>query len=1030
MMKYHNIVFLIIAMLVIYGIFGLVNMNKQEFPEFTIRQGVIAAVYPGATTEEVEEQLTKPLENYLFTFREINKKNTYSYTKDGIVYVFAELDNSVTDKDAAWSKIRHGLKDFKATLPTGVLAVVVNDDFGSTSSLLITLQSGDKTYREMQRYTDILCDRLRTIEAVGNVKVVGGQNEEINVYIDKEKLSRYAISSETLLANLFSQGLLTTGGSVETDEQILPIHLSGIYQSEKEVAEQIIFTSPAGQVVRLRDIATIKREYAKPGSYIVKDGQKALVVSIEMRPGNDIVAFGEDVETVLSDFQRTLPESVSLYRITDLPKVVGDSVYSFLSDLLLSILIVILVLLMLFPVRSALVAAAGIPISTAITIAVMYTFGIELNTVTLAVLIVVLGMIVDNSVVVIDGFIDGISRGKSRWEAAAASATDYFKPLLLATIAISAIFFPFIPTMDGPLGEFVQWLPPTMTIALVISLAIALFLTPYLEYRFIKPVDPNKKPSLATRIQNKFFYWLQVGYEWVLKHCFRHPYITLCIAFGSIALAVFIFFNLPLQMMPKAERNCFAVEIYLPDGASLEQTKEVCDSVAALLDNDKRIEAVTMFVGTGSPRFMATYAPNVPSKNYAQFVVNTVSEEATKAILKDYKDRYDNSFPNAYVRFKQMDYQVSKNPIEIRFIGDDRRQLATYADSVKRFMHGMDDELAWIHSDFEGYQPTARIDIDYDKASRLGITKTMIAASLTTAFSGTPLTTIWEGDYPVSVKLRLSDADSCQNFDDIRNTLISGLIPGVWVPLRQIATIEPDWQPAQITHRNGVNCITVSADLKYDGSQPKSMAKIQDYVENEIKPNLPIDVKVEYGGLTEINKNNAPGIIKGLIAALIIVFMFLIVTFKRVSLSLLSMGAMTLCLLGAFVGLWIFGVDVSLTAILGIVSLIGIIVRNAIIMFEYAEEQHNNGLSARDAAFEAGKRRMRPIFLTSATTAVGVIPMIMSMSTLWMPMAVVICFGTIFAIFMVITVLPVAYWKIYAHSKPKKINVENEQEES
>ncbi len=1018
-MKSYKIVFLIIILLVAYGIYGLVDMDKQEFPEFTIRQGVIGAVYPGATPEEIEEQLTKPLENFLFTFQEVDKKKTYSYTQDGIVYVFVELNKNIHNKNEAWSKIRHGLKDFKMMLPAGVLALVVNDDFGNTSSLLITMQSSDKTYRELQHYMDLLCDKLRTIDAMGNINVIGKQKEEINVYIDKEKLATYGISDKTLMANLYTQGLLTIGGTLATDDMTVPLHVVSPYRSEKEIIEQIVYSDPQGNVVRLKDIARIVRENADPDNYIMKDGQKTLVLSIEMRSGNNIVEFGEEVEAALQDFQRTLPESVSLYRITDLPEVVGNSVYSFLIDLVTSIVIVILVLLILFPLRSALVAAIGIPISTAITLAVMYTFGIEMNTVTLAVLIVVLGMIVDNSVVVIDGYIDLLNRGYSRWDAAVTSANMYFSPLLLATIAISSIFFPFLFTLTGPLGDFIKFFPWSIAVALFISLGISMFLTPYLEYRYIGLQPPNQKVSFVTKIQNRFFCWLQVGYEWVLGRCFKHPYITLGIGFGTVLSAVLIFLNLPMQMMPKAERNCFAVEIYLPSGSPLKQTRAVCDSVEALLKQDKRIESATVFVGTGSPRFMTTYAPNMPTKNYAQFIVNTVSEKATKEVLKAYKDKYDNWFPEAYVRFKQMDYQAVKNPVEVRFMGNDLQELEIYSDSLTRFMHTLDDELSWIHSDHDEYMPTVKIELNQDEATRLGITKAMVSAGLATAFGGTPLTTVWEGDYAVAVKLRLENADSSFSFEDIGNTLISGVVPGVWVPLRQIATLTPDWQPAQIGHRNGVNCITVSADLKYNGSQPKTMKKIQKYIESNLKNQVPEDIKIVYGGLTEVNEETAPEIISGLIAALLIVFFFLVFTFKKISLSLLSMGAMTLCLFGAFLGLWIFGVDVSLTAILGIVSLIGIIVRNAIIMFEYAEELHKGGASAHDAAFEAGKRRMRPIFLTSATTAVGVIPMIISMNTLWMPMAVVIFFGTLFSIFMVITVLPVAYWKVYAHTKVK-----------
>jgi len=285
MMKHYKIVWLIVALFVGFGIYGLIEMNKQEFPDFTIRQGVVAAVYPGATPEEVEKQLTKPLENFLFTYQEVDKKNTYSYSRDGIVYIFVELSKSVHNKDEVWSKIKHGLKDFKIQLPSGVLAIVVNDDFGNTSSLLITMESKDKSYRELETYMDKLCDKLRTVKAVGNIKVFGKRNEEISVYIEQEKLATYGISSKTLMLNLYTQGFLSMGGTIDNCDMNVPIHINTPFTSEKEIAEQIIYTDPDGNVIRLKDIARIEREYEKPVSYINKDGEEALVLSVEMQSG-------------------------------------------------------------------------------------------------------------------------------------------------------------------------------------------------------------------------------------------------------------------------------------------------------------------------------------------------------------------------------------------------------------------------------------------------------------------------------------------------------------------------------------------------------------------------------------------------------------------------------------------------------------------------------------------------------------------------------------------------------------------------
>lgn len=1012
MMRNQGIVYLIVVILIAFGVYSLIKMNKNEFPDFTIRQGVVAAVYPGASSEEIEEQLTKPLENFLFTFRDVDKQKTYSYTQNNIVYVFVELDKNVHNKNEVWSKIRHGLKDFKSTLPPGVLAIVVNDDFGDTSSLLISMDSDDKSIVELENYMNLLADKLRMIPSMGNVKIYGAQDEEINIYIDPDKLDLYGINSQTLMINLFSQGFLTTSGSIDNGEIISPVQVVGSMSSEYEIGEQIVFSDMSDNVIRLKDIATIKRQFAEPSSYITQNAKDALILSMEMRPGNNIVKFGKEVDVVIDEMQKILPDSVNITKVSDLPKVVDKSIYSFLRDLVLSILIVIAVMLILFPLRSALVAAIGIPVTVAITLAFMYIVGLELNTVTLAALIVVLGMIVDNSIVVIDGYIANLNQGHSRWYSALDSAKRFSGSLFMATFTISIMFYPFLFTLSGIFADFVRLFPYTITIALFVSLAIAIFMVPYLEFRFIKAYSDTDKPSLLTRVQNKFFKFLQGNYEKLVEQCFNHPKITMTFGALTIVAAVILFMFSPIQLMPLAERDCFAVEINLPIGSSLDRTAQVSDSMEKILLADERVLSVTKFVGTSSPRFMTAYAPNMPGSNYAQFIVNTKSMRDCESIIADYYDKYMDYFPEAFVRFKQLDYQSVKNPIEISLYGDDTKVLNEEAEKIYDYLHSRNGDLAWIHSDNDGYVVYTDVVMDKEQAARFGVTKTMLSANLATNLSGMPLTTIWENGQAIPVKLRINRETDNFNAEDLNNELVSTAVPGVSVPLSQISKVVADWKPAQIAHKNGVKCVTVSADVAQGFNQAKVLSDVIKNVDEKFKPNLPEGVTLDYGGSKAVNKWLLPEIAIGLIFSIFIMFFFLVFRFKKISISILSLASTILCLFGALVGLKIFGLNFSFTAILGIVSLVGIIARNAIIMYEYAEYLKNDKhLSSHDAALEAAKRRMRPIFLTSTTTAVGVVPMIISQSTLWMPLAVVICFGTVFSLLLIVTVLPVAYWK-------------------
>ena len=488
-LEQYPITLLLALLLFAFGIFGMEQMSKDEFPAFTIRQGVVVAVYPGATAEEVEAQVAKPLERYLFTYEEVKREKTTTTCQNGMCMVLVHLNDNVNNKDEVWSKMKHGLQLFKQQLPSGVLALVANDDFGNTSALLIAIESPERSYRELHHYSDRLADRLRRIPSVAGVRTYGEQQEQISLYVDRQRLQAYGIGQQTLFTHLQQQGLTTMSGSINNSRQQMPIHLEPTQQSEEEIASLIIFTDPqTGKVVRVRDVARVVREYDTSGGYIEQDGHPCVLLSLEMTPGNNIVHYGRDVDRVLSDFRaEELPQDVSITRIADQPKVVATSVSDFLRDLIISMLIIIVVMMLLFPLRSAIVAAITIPLSTFISVGIMYMVGIELNIVTLAALIVVLGMVVDNSIVVIDGYLEYIGKGMAPKEAALESSRQYFMPMMLATLCICVIFYPLLLTMKGAFNDALRDFPLTITINLMVSLVLAVTVIPFLEVLIIKP---------------------------------------------------------------------------------------------------------------------------------------------------------------------------------------------------------------------------------------------------------------------------------------------------------------------------------------------------------------------------------------------------------------------------------------------------------------------------------------------------------------------------------------------------------------
>ena len=1023
-LEHYSISLLIICILFVLGIFGMWDMPKDEFPHATIRQGVVVAVYPGATTEEVEQQVARPLERYIFTFGEVNRVKTTTTSQNGMCIVMVKLNDDVNNKDEVWSKIKHGLNGFKAQLPSGVLAIVVNDDFGNTSALLIAIESDQRSYRELKEYSDNLSDRLRRIPSVANVKLFGEQKEQISLYIDRQRLQAYGIGQQMLFSRLQAQGITTIAGSISDEDQQVPIHVEAQEKSEEEIANQIIFSDPAsGKVARVRDVARVVREYEPMSSRIEQDGHPCVLLSMEMTPGNNVVQYGQEVDKVLDEFRMNeLPEDVNVTRIADKPKVVAMSVSDFLRDLLISMLIIILVMMVLFPLRSAIVAAITIPLTTFVSVSMMYMAGIELNIVTLAALIVVLGMVVDNAIVVIDGYLEYLGKGYEPKKAAIDSAKQYFMPMLLATICICAIFYPFLITMKGMFHDCLEDFPITITINLMVSLLLAVTVIPFLETRIIKPDKVNTNGNAITN-------WVQQTYDKVLDFTFAHPWVTIGSGIAVILLSLLIAPTLKIRLFPFADRDQFAVEIYLPDGKGMAETELVADSVQHVLEKDERITGITGFIGCSSPRFMDAYAPQMAGKNYAQFIVNTKSDKATLELLSKYQPMLAEAFPNAYVKFKRLDY-LEVPELEYRFYGDDLDSLHVVAERLMERMREM-PELEWVHTDYFQPYPVVNVTLDPVTSAQLGITRTTAQLALSATSSDLRVGQIWEGNYELPIVVK-DDAD--MTFSDIANLGIASpmsiVSSGVQqtnstVPLRQIAKVGPKWSESRILHRGGERCITVTAQFiqgVFTAPVEKEIARI---MEEEIE--LPQGVRSEVGGEIEYGDEALPQIYGGIIIAMIIVFFFLLFNFKKYGITTICMVALALMTPGALIGLGLMNRALGLTSIFGLITLMGMIMRNEILIFEHAIDLINKYVAehgdwtvdrkayneaVRQAAYDAGKRRMVPIFLTTATTAVGVVPMIIAQSSFWMPVGVTIFAGGIGSLIMVVTMLPVIYWKV------------------
>ena len=1011
LLRYRQPIIILTSILVLAGIAALVKMPRDEFPTFKVRQGIIMGIYPGAPSEQVEAEVTDKVEQYLFQYKSVKRAKTYSVSREDMMVIYVEVSDSEKDPDGFWLKLRHGLNELKTQLPAGLTSLTASNDFGNTSALLLSVRSDGKTYRELEDHVKQLETAVRRVPSVSRVNRYGVQREEIAVYLDNAKLARYGIRPLTLAAAIVPQTTAGYAGELDNGRLIRPLSIPASYRTENDLAEQIVYAEPGGTVVRLKDVARIVRQYEEPRSYVRVNGKKCLVVSLEMQDGNNIVDFGRDVGRVIADFEKTLPPDVKIETISSIPDAVAKSIDDFMREFAIAVLSVIAVTLVLLPVRVALAAAATIPITILSTLGILWAYGMDLQTVSLASLIIVLGLVVDDPIVIIDNYIEKLDNGFDRRRAASRSVKELFPSVFAATIIIMGCFVPIRYFMTGMAGDFVRTMPPTVITALSASLMAASLLTPLMCFSFIKQGVKHGQAGKRT----SFLEGLQRRYDRLVEKVFRKKKLIISIGALSFVVGLVIFSIAPTQPFPKVERNQFAVEVTMPTGTSLERTDAIVKDLEALLMKDPRVKVVTSFVGTSSPRFHAVYAPRFPSRDLGQLVVLTDSKESTVAILDEYSREFAGRYPGAEVRWKQLEMALFGEPIEVRISGDDIPDLKRTAARVMDILRPIPGVVR-VFTDYKQPLQAVTVAVKKDEASRLGYPKAILNYSLMTGTKGLPAAVVWEGDYPLQVRLKV-EGMAKPGPADLEDLYVTSPLLGSSVPLRQLADLRPSWTEGDIVRRNGVRTLTVLAEVERGVYASNIMKKAKPLIG---RLSLPAGIRVGYGGEIESSVEFFTPFYYALAASIVLVFLILMFEFRSLKKSLLIMIIMPLTIFGAAFGILVTGYPFSVTAFVGIIALFGIVVRNGIIYVQYADElRRDHGYGAEEAAIAAGKRRMRPIFLTAMAAAVGVVPMILSGSSLWGPLGSIICFGLLFALVLSLLILPVLYYLLH-RSEPKK----------
>jgi multidrug efflux pump subunit AcrB/outer membrane protein TolC len=1011
-LRYPQVTLVLSAMLVTAGLYSLVTMPRREDPKITIRIGIVAAVYPGATSREVEDQVTRKIEERLFRFAEVRRDKTYSTTSNGMVIVNVELNKEVNNADEFWSKLRLDMAQLKATgLPAGVLGPVVDSDFGDTVAVLIAVHGGNYGPRELKGYAQTVETELRTIPAVSKIKRIGDQKEEIDIDTSSERLAQYGVNPLKVMDALQGRNTPQFAGRVPAGQSKVPIDSGGRLKTEDQIRQVMVDLSPTGQPVYIGDLATVERVYKDPTEYARIGGEQSILLAVEMREGNNIVDFGNTLRATLKSVQATLPPDVKLDLVADQPRVVSERIRNFFGEFGIAIVAVILVTMLLLPPRVALVSAIAVPVTMSITFSLLNLFGIELQQVSIAALIVVLGMVVDDAIVIADNYVELLDRHVPIEEAAERCATEMAVPVLTATLAIVGAFAPLL-MLTGVVGEFIRALPIAVAIALSTSFVVAMLLTPLMARFFIRKglrdreQDNSGEPRKLTPLDH-----MQRHYNTAITWAMQNKRTVLVSSVLAVAAGIGILMLVPQLLFPLAERNQFVMDVWLPEGAKIEATDAAVRRIEAVLKQEPQVKMYTSFMGESAPRFYYNVNPQAPAANYAQILVNTKNVKETPKLVEQLRQRLPDVAPEAKVFVKELQQgQIMEAPVEVRISGDDIATLETLGNQVEEiFRHT--PGATYIHSDWHEDAWQVGLNVREEVANRMGLTNAAIAQQLAAGFEGAPVTTFWEGDRDVNVVLRLDPAER-QSFQNVSDTYVMSPVTGAKVPLAAVATLTSEWEPGRIVRRNGVRTLTVRA---FPGGHRLASEILGDARKQVDAMQLPPGYHIAFGGEYQNQQETFGEMRNALILSLVLIFLILLLQFRTLVDPLIVMAAFPLALPGAALGLLITHNTFGFTAFIGIISVGGLVVRNSIILIDYIHERMQNGVELEQAALEAGERRLRPIFLTSAAAAVGVIPMILSGSSLWSPLASVIAFGLLGSMFFTLVAIPVLF--VVAHHR-------------
>ncbi len=1010
-----RITIMVLISIVIMGVSMYFSLSRDSMPPFTVRTASIVSEFPGAGPERVELLVTDKIEKVAQELPELKEVTSTSRTGLSVVTVTLKDEVPPATIQNVWDRLRRKLDAIKG-LPNEVNPKLNDDGIGDVYGIVVGITSDGFSYAEVKEYADDIKDALIKIPEAAKVSIGGLQAERVFVEFDNARLKEYGLSASQLQNMIASTNILSTGGSVVIGDERIILEPTGNFNSVDDIKTMLVPVKNGAQLVELGDITTIRQAYIDPPEQVVRmNGKTGVSLHINLKEDANIIALGQKVDQVIQQWQSRMPIGMELLRVSSLDGYIDNKINGFVVNLLQSIGIVLLVMLLFLGLRTGMIIASLIPIVTIMTLLIMGILNIGLNQVTLAALIMALGMLVDNAIVVAETIIVKMEQGTKAKIAAIEAASELFLPLLISTLTTSAAFLAFYlsPTT---MGDIVGPIFVVITIALLSSWLIALTVITLFCYLFLKVESAETaQPGLVDRVILK----LKSTYKSLIHHALNHKHKVLVLIFALFFTSLKGFGYIQFLFFPDSDRNMITVDINLPLGTKIETTTQVVKRLEQYMQDELQVNTTrktgivdwSAYIGQGPESYDLGYSQDEANSSYAHILVNTSSFEMNKAMIEALDQFSFLNITNAEVKVGALGAGGGGVPVEIKVSGDNPDSLAQIAETIKLKLLGISGTKN-IKDDWGPKTKKFVIEIDQNRAQAAGLSSQDIATSLKTILDGFKTGEYREDNKSIPIIMR-SQAGQQQSLASLETLNIYAQASGKSVPLLQVADIKPQWQYAKIKRLDIVRTINITSELKSNGNAANIIAEITPWL-NKTQSSWPEGYRYELGGDAKKSAESMSSVVQYLPISAFIIVLLLIIQFN--SFRKMSMVIMTIPLgiIGVVVGLLIFQEPFGFMPFLGVISLAGIVINNAIVLIDRIEiELRDYQKTQQDAVISAALQRFRPILLATFTTILGLIPLYLSGGEMWEGMAVSIMIGLLFGTMITLIFLPLMYSVLY-----------------